>query len=65
MLMSEDPEGDARFADLPFHEYCAHCNQRFDEKILDPTVMIVETDEERALHSFCDEECLSKWANEK
>lgn len=62
--MSEQSQSDSEFSGLPFHEYCANCNQRFDEKILDPTVTIVETEDERALHSFCDEECLSEWADD-
>lgn len=50
------------FDDLPFHEFCAQCGTRFDETILDPTVTIVEANDERVLHSFCDEDCLDLWA---
>lgn len=63
MRENEGPTGE--FDNLPFHEYCANCNQRFDETILEPTVTIVETDDERALYSFCDEECLSGWGGEE
>lgn len=62
--MGEDPETGGRFDDLPFHEFCAHCHRRFDEHVLDPTVTIVETDDERVIHSFCDEGCLSEWATD-
>lgn len=53
------------FPDLPFHEYCANCKTRFDESVLEPSVTIVETDEQRALHSFCDDTCLAEWAPDK
>ena len=60
--MRKQERANSELGNLPFHEYCAHCDQRFDETILDPTVTIVETEDERAIHSFCDEECLSQWA---
>lgn len=60
-MSEQDSTGDG-FDDLPFHEYCAQCNKRFNETVLDPTVTIIETDDERVLHSFCDEDCLSEWA---
>lgn len=62
--MSDQETSGSALDDLPFHEYCAYCDRRFDETILEPTVTIVETDDERALYSFCDEECLSNWADE-
>lgn len=52
------------FDDLPFHEYCANCGRRFENTVLDPTVTMVEVDEGRVIHSFCDEECLAEWAPE-
>lgn len=63
--MSEHEQSNKEFDDLPFHEYCAYCNERFDGTILDPTVTIFETDDERVLYSFCDEECLSSWVSEE
>lgn len=51
--------------ELPFHEYCAGRNQRFDATVLDPVVRLVDTDDGRVLHSFCDEECVSEQANEQ
>lgn len=62
--MNERVGPETELDDLPFHEYCAGCDRRFDETILEPAVTIVETDDERVLHSFCDEECLSDWADE-
>lgn len=63
--MSTQEEANSEFENLPFHEYCAHCNRRFDETILDPTVTIVETADERAIHSFCDQACLSRWTGDE
>lgn len=60
--MSDPDRTEEGVGDLPFHEYCAHCNTRFDDTVLDPTVKIVEVEEERIIHSFCDEDCLSDWA---
>lgn len=39
--MSEKTYTDTDLDELPFHEYCAGCNQRFDGTVLDPTVIIV------------------------
>lgn len=61
--MSDQKTSDSALDDLPFHEYCAHCKRQFDGTILDPTVTIVEAEDGRAIHSFCDEDCLSKWAD--
>lgn len=55
-------DDDREHEDLPFHEYCANCNRRFDETVLSPTVTVVEMDDEQVLYSFCDKECLSEWA---
>lgn len=63
--MSEQDRTHEEFENLPFHEYCAHCERKFDDTVLDPTVTIVETDDGRAIHSFCDEECLSNWVAEE
>lgn len=53
------------FDDLPFHEYCENCGGRFQHTVLDPAVTVVEVDEERVIHSFCDEECLAEWSPEE
>lgn len=56
--MSEGDGSNDGFDDLPFHEFCAQCNQRFDGTVLNPTVAIVEREELHVPHSFADGNCL-------
>lgn len=63
--MGDGEAPDGAFDDLPFHEYCANCARTFDGAVLKPTVTVVEVDDERVIHSFCDEGCLSEWAPEE